>query len=784
MKTKQLLLSAIFLSIILSISVFAQEQIRIGILKDADSPEADKLTEILQEEINSLLQPRAEIAYKIESAALQNQGARQIIKYFMEDDRIDIIISIGLSASNELVKFDYYKKPSIAANILDLELQQLPQTKSNTSGIKNFTYIEPVINLKEDLKVFTQIFNINRLAIIGAEPIKEYFPEINTFITDNKTGVDVTVISALTDVQGIIDKLPAQIDAAIVLPLLQFETSEIAGLFNKLNKRRIITLAPIGIEYVELGASITMTPRFTFKQLARHTALRVLKCFEGNNPADISFLVEQNKRQPVINFASLRAANKYPPAEFLNESLLINVAEFPGGDKVTLRGAIAEALENNLTGKISKEDFALAETDVKIVKSNIFPQLEVSGTGIELSENLVESSMGQKGELTITGSVSLKQVIFSEPAFANITINKLASENKKYVSDETVLDIIADISNAYLSALFAKTNLNIQNENVNTTIQNLQIAKAKEESGQTDISDVNRWESELSLNKIKMNDAYASFKASLFNLNNYLNKEIGKTIQLPDSGIVEKSIIIPQNLFTKLFEDPELTDSYADFILNEMKNNSPELKQLSTAGKIFSRQKSMHKRQLFLPELYLFGSVDQTFVRNGTITNPHLPIPPPPDDATWNVGVSLKFPLFQGGKTITQIEKSELELKKLSYQEDNLLNNFESRIRAGVEKLRASFLEVHLSNKAALAAKNNYKIVQDAYSQGVANLVQLVDAQNVMTQTKHMAAISFYQYLLDYIQLERLQGKYIFLSGNDEQEVYLNRLNNFLFNGE
>lgn len=784
MKTLPSFSRGILLVFIITSSVLAQGLIRIGIVQDADSPKINLLNEILQEEINSLVKPRIDIVYKVESADWRHEKALQIIQQYMDDAQIDLIISVGFIASNELINFDKYTKPSFAMNILDLELQTLPLKENNNSGIDNFTYIEPVINLREDLKTFSDLFQINHLAIIGAEPIKENFPEINAFITEGKTAVEVSVVSAGDDAGKTIARLPQQTDAVIVLPLLKFDTPEIISLFNKLNKRQIITMAPGGVEYVELGASLTMTPKFTIRQLARHTALRILKYVEGTNPADISVSVEKNKRQPVINFASLRAVKKFPPADFLNDALLINVDTFPDGDEITLRRAIAEALKNNLTGKITKEDFSSAEKDVRIAKSNIFPQLEISGTGIELSENLVESSMGQKGEFTITGSVSLNQVIFSEPVFANIAINKLAAENKKHIADAAVLDIIADISNAYLSVLFAQSNLNIQNENVNATIQNLQIAEAKESSGHTGLSDVNRWKSELSLNKIKLNDAHASFKSSMFNLNSLLNKQIDKNIKLPDSDKIDRSIIIDQNLFSKLFKNPGLTDLYASFIMNEMKNNSPELKQLFTAGKILNRQKSMHNRQLFLPEIFLFGSVDQVFVRNGTIANPQLPVPPPPDDATWSAGVSLRFPLFKGGKTITEIEKSEIEIKKLSYQENELVNNFETGIRAGVEKLRASYLEVDLSKKAALAAEENYKIVQDAYAQGVANLVQLVDAQNVMTRTKHMAAISFYQYLLDYIQLERLQGKFMFLSSEEEQKVYLNRLNNFLVNGE
>jgi hypothetical protein len=71
-------------------------------------------------------------------------------------------------------------------------------------------------------------------------------------------------------------------------------------------------------------------------------------------------------------------------------------------------------------------------------------------------------------------------------------------------------------------------------------------------------------------------------------------------------------------------------------------------------------------------------------------------------------------------------------------------------------------------------------MVQDAYFQGAADLIKLIDAQNVMIRTKQMANISYYQYVLDYIVLERYQAKFTFLSPDTEKEDYINRLNQFL----
>jgi outer membrane protein TolC len=87
---------------------------------------------------------------------------------------------------------------------------------------------------------------------------------------------------------------------------------------------------------------------------------------------------------------------------------------------------------------------------------------------------------------------------------------------------------------------------------------------------------------------------------------------------------------------------------------------------------------------------------------------------------------------------------------------------------------------MELSENAARAAEENFYTTQDAYAQGMINVAQLTDAQNVMIRTRQMALGSSYQYLLDYIKTERLQGKFSFLDDETERKLYADRLLNYL----
>ena len=118
-----------------------------------------------------------------------------------------------------------------------------------------------------------------------------------------------------------------------------------------------------------------------------------MKISEGTNPYQIRVNIDDFKRVSIINMESIRATSKFPKWNILNESILINVTNFSSGKNMNLQMAIAEALENNLQGKMSAKDVEIADKEVRIAKSNILPQLSVGGTAIGLSENLVEASM-------------------------------------------------------------------------------------------------------------------------------------------------------------------------------------------------------------------------------------------------------------------------------------------------------------------------------------------------------------------------------------------------------
>lgn len=759
-------------------ALYAQSALKIGIIKDASGDEFETLSNLVKTEISALTKGKSKVIFEELSADWKLKKAQENLQIMLNNPDVDIVVALGFISSEMAAKLQVHPKPIIVTNVLDQKLQNLPLSSNQSTGINNFTWIESFIRLKSDMLTFSQTFDFNHLAVFIPQELYEEFPIVDQFLTESVQKFEISIVPVKIN-EDLVTQIPPKADAAFVFPLIQHSQTQTMELFTSLNKNKIPSLAVSGIPYLEMGATITFTPQFSFLQLARQVALLVTKVGEGTNLSEIPINMNSKTRTPIVNMASLRQIEQFPKWSMLDDAILMNVAKIPG-EELTLQQAIAQALENNLQNKITNQDLLLAKKDVRIARSNVLPQIEVSGTGVQLSTNLVEASMGQRGEFTVTGSASLKQVIYSEAAFANIALKKLIAENAEQHSRQAALDIVLEVSKAYVTLLFAKNNLQIQNENVNATLQNLEMAKAKEVSGEGSVSDVNRWTSEQNLNRIDLNEAQSNYNAAMYKLNELLNLPISNPITTADSANIGKTIVLNQNILDAFFSDQYLTEKYSDFLISEMFMYSPELQQVINAGRIVDRKKAMHIRRMFLPEIALVGGADQAFIRNGTIRSPQLPVPYPPDDITWNVGVRVSIPIFEGGKKSAETQRATIEQDKIAWQQEDLLNNLEVGIRANVQFLQASYRKQDLSANAARAAEDNFKLIQDAYSQGVVSVVQLIDAQNVMIKTKHLALSAKYQFILDYIKTERLQGKFSFLDDETNQALHTNRLLNYL----
>ncbi|MDX1939383.1 MAG: TolC family protein, partial [Saprospiraceae bacterium] len=517
-------------------------------------------------------------------------------------------------------------------------------------------------------------------------------------------------------------------------------------------------------------------------KIPRRIAINVEKIAEGKNPKDFPVDIETFTNQLVINMETVNKIGKYPKWTLLDNALLVHINKPNTTRTLNLKSVIAEGIQNNLGYQIETKQTQISAKDLSLAKSNYLPQLGVESTGFFLDENTVNSSFGTRGSFNWTAGASFSQLILSEPALANIAIQKLLFESQQKAQKQSELDVILEVAQRYFNYLQVLSVAELQNNNIKAVNQNLKIASDKEKVGYSGASDVYRWQTELDLAKTDLYNTNAQLKSVGYQLNESLNRPIGEAFAIEGTENINQFIAQLDQIFVSLIEDQATLNQLADFMVSEALENLPEIQQIQLAIAAQERLLKSNRRAFYLPTV-VFGANYEYPI---SIVNPGEPLPIPgleiDINPTWNAAFNVSIPLFAGGSRKFQKEKTAVGLYQLQDQQKDVSNLLELQVRANMELVNASYNNIRLTKSAAEAAQKNVGIVQDLYQSGQVNVVTLVDAQNALLGAQINATNAAYQFMIDYFVLQRSIGNYTFLATEDQKAAFLQRFLNYKTN--
>ena len=770
-----------------SSSVISQKNIKVTFVNEnvGANSESEWFQDLLKKEIGALLKNRFEVAFNTHYCGYDLQKMASNFDLAFNDEDTDIVIGLGSMSSSVLANRNTFPKPSIAGIIIHHELQKVPY-QDGVSGVDNFTYIQSPFDLDRDLKALHRLYPFKKVGVIGGSNLVEYLPFLGQILeqTVSQWGSTYQIIPFQNSVASTLSAIPDDVDAIYLLPIFdEMNTEGSRQFFTEINNRGLPSMALLGEQYLETGALLCYEGAANLQRMPRRIAINVLKIAEGQNAGDLPVDIPTYNETLLINMAAARQSGQYPDWDMMSDALLLNVNDLDTERKLSLQSVIVEALQQNLDLKIAEANPKIAQKDVDLARANLLPQAEANTSFALLDKTTTQSSFGAQGRVNWLASGNISQLILSEPALANMTIQKLLQKGQEYHLEQTQLDVVLDASTAFLNLLQAQKAVQVQNQNVLVTKENYDIAKAKEAVGYAGASDLNRWASELALENIDLNEAQARYNQAGFLLNQLLNRPIDEEFTTEDASLTDQMLFVADQRMDIINNYGDL-EKLADFLVLEAFNYLPELKQVDYSIAAQRRLKRSQERAFYLPSVALSGEINyiidkwkvpeiapelQMFGLGNTENKP-----------TWNVGVGFQYPILQGGTRRFNKEQTELNILQLQDQRSNLQNQLELLVRSNLETVGASFSRVELSQKAADAAKKNFNIIQDAYSQGQVNITTLIDAQNASLQTELGAVNAIFTFILDFLELERSVGFYYFLATPEERNAWFNRLTSYM----
>ncbi len=391
--------------------------------------------------------------------------------------------------------------------------------------------------------------------------------------------------------------------------------------------------------------------------------------------------------------------------------------------KLTLHDAVALALRQNPQVILANLNVAQSTEDSYVARSGLMPQ-----AGGRISEEVqrlnVDALFGQPfpGIPQHIGPFWVEQegIQFSAPLDLTLwrryqaaqTGISAARAQEMTAREESVLLVVSQYLGCQRSA--ADVEAAQARETLAQALYD-QAADLQKNGVGTGI-DTLRANVELQNEKQRVIVSRTELETGLFALGRLLSVDPQRKIELADQ--------------VQFFETPDVS---ADRTLEHAYATRPELRQIAaqTAQAQLALKAAAEER---LPKLTLSGGWSE----QGLTPTSVIPV--------YQYQASLDVPLFTGGRIGAERAKVEISLRQLKQQEQAARDSIALEVKTAIAQLAAARNEVKVANLGVDLARQEVDQARDRFQAGVANNIEVVNAQNELARANDNQISALYSY--------------------------------------
>jgi outer membrane protein len=801
MKSAFFLLFSLFLPCAVSVTPGVAQNthpLRIGLVFDGKWDGNAEIRVLLEKHIREIVGKDAAVTFPEEKCLIGDwtlAGVHVLNDRVLADPDVDLVLGMGLIASQDLATRQVLAKPVIAPIILDPSRQKVP-LRDGSSGVKNLSYLVFPLTFERDLRLFRGVFPFKKLAYISSKRYYRALPPspLPVQAAGDSMGIQITPILLDSSATEALREIPEDAEAVYLQPILHLPPAELQKLVEGFITRHLPSFSMLGESEVRQGIMAGANPDF-LPRLARRIALNVQRIMAGEEPGALSVVFPAGSRL-FFNFRTAYSVGVTPSWNMLLESELVAIdTTSPFAEHYTMSGALRRLVDANLTVRAAHREVHAAAANVTLARSTLLPSLDITATGVQIDQDRAQA--GYLPECTGTWEASASQVIFSEPALAGLSIEASLLRSKESERDLAQLNEIVSGASAYLNLLRVGKIFLIMLDNLHVTRSNLEIADTRRRTGVAGQDEPLRWQAEIAETKKAVLTVHALMQQTRYVLNKVLDLPIAQELSLSDVSLDDSTLFIADAKLRSYLENPIAFDVLTEYMVKQGSEQAPELRQLDALIAAQERALTSTELSYFLPSVAAFAKIGTTFYKSAQGTPFALSsIPAPPDGLDprvpqylgqvlsaaspvlpnrqdWSVGVQLSFNIFKGFSTrATEIRTNE-ELEALKLRRKDAANGVALRIRADMQNAKTSFFAIQQSRVEVDAARDGLGIVTDAYSRGAVPMLNLLDAQNVALRANQVAVNAQYDFLITYMQLQRSLGRFDVLMTPAERAKFL-----------
>ncbi len=416
---------------------------------------------------------------------------------------------------------------------------------------------------------------------------------------------------------------------------------------------------------------------------------------------------------------------------------------------ITLKDAINYALQNKADAAKAKLDVENSEYKIQEVRSQALPTISASGSAtynpiLQLNAlpgdffgapgTTILAPLGQKWN-SVAG-VNLSQKIFDQSVFTGLQAARTTREFYQVNAQLTEEQVIERVANNYYQVYVQRQKLILIDNTYKNTEKTRNIIKGQFESGLARKIDLDRMNVNLRNIETQRQTLINAVQLQENALKFYMGMPINTPITLPDSDFKVKPLALEESTdVTKLAQYQLLKKQEKLYYYNKKAQIAAYYPTLSlTAGYNYIGQG---------PELPWFKK--------------------PSDGVYWSdystIGLNLHIPIFNGFGTRSKVRQADIDLRKTAEDIKDAKLSLDMAFENAKTQITNSLITIENQKENAQLAKEVLDNTQNNYTQGLATLTDLLDAENSHIEAQNNYTAALLDYKLAEVQLIKAKGE-------------------------
>ncbi len=427
-------------------------------------------------------------------------------------------------------------------------------------------------------------------------------------------------------------------------------------------------------------------------------------------------------------YAFAQVADNQPMTH--GQSIAIEHPEYTLGDLYRI------ALERSEQIKMSEEDLFIAERGKDKALSSLLPRISTFGEYMRYSEKkLSTSSFGSfaiQPEMSSSWGFRLDQSLsLGGMEITSYKISKKGIESSKYDLYRMREDYLLNVSAAYYDVLKAMKALEIAEANVERLTKHRDAAQTRLRVGEVTKTALLRAEAELSGAQSEMVKAENSL--------NLAKAVLARVVGISGGYDIKEAVVSSQ-----VVNSTETIESLNQTALSER----AELKSLELQRKIAEEQVKYAKGG-YWPTL----SIEGVYIRMD-----EDPSSPFFNKESIYGALKLNFPIFEGGLTRAEVREAEARHRQSELSYEDLKKTISIDVETAYLDMKTQTGILKSLEDQLTFASDNYNAISKQFEFGLANSIDVMDANTLLVTSEKQLTDARYNYQLSILKLKRATG--------------------------